>query len=516
MAKKLGKSVEALTAEEKSLAILNDTMRAGNLLIEQVGGNVDAATDSYARMEVAVTSLKDELSELASEGLEPTVTLMADVVSTARENVGAWKLIDRALRDNTITQQDYNEWLKDYLFYGGSQLELFAKIESRLGLVDGAVIELIGHERAYIEQIIELIGHERAYIDVVEDAAEAMWESTIASASMTREMYDAAEAGKAMAVGMRRTGRASADFSERMLELKRSSADALSELREFNREMKQQKIDDFFGVDMGIGDVAAQMFDIINFKEFGGEALEIMVKEVQAGLAEGKITPEQSREFFKNISIEAEAIKVKMGEIDASDAAESIAKDFNVPIAESRKLIDDVLEGIDLVNSADILAITEEFDALRKRKEELLEAGEFDLEADPGDEAQQTLDNLEDALFDLTTEPWQIDILINQIGKLPGGGGGGGGQYDPYGAYIAPGGQHGVDYVVPSGFPNDSYYQPVSSGEHVTVTPKGQGQGATTYTQNVTQHFYDEGAAALGLAVVRENGRGRLNASMGR
>ncbi|MHC4361477.1 MAG: hypothetical protein ACYSTZ_01520, partial [Planctomycetota bacterium] len=66
MAKKLGKTVEELTAEEKQMAILIDTMRAGNILLEQVGGTVDAAGDSMARAEVASKNLGDQWSKFVA------------------------------------------------------------------------------------------------------------------------------------------------------------------------------------------------------------------------------------------------------------------------------------------------------------------------------------------------------------------------------------------------------------------------------------------------------------------
>jgi hypothetical protein len=49
MAKELGKSVAELTAEEKQMAILNETLRAGENLIQQVGGSVEGVGDSFQR-----------------------------------------------------------------------------------------------------------------------------------------------------------------------------------------------------------------------------------------------------------------------------------------------------------------------------------------------------------------------------------------------------------------------------------------------------------------------------------
>ena len=66
MAKSLGKSVEELTAEEKSMAILNDTLRAGKVLIEQVGGSTEALTDDYEKLGAATTNYTNELKKYAS------------------------------------------------------------------------------------------------------------------------------------------------------------------------------------------------------------------------------------------------------------------------------------------------------------------------------------------------------------------------------------------------------------------------------------------------------------------
>ena len=469
MAKQLGISVEALTAEDKAMAILNDTMRAGNLLIEQVGGNVDAAGDDMARAEVAIASLKDEWALLISGPVADTAIALTDAINKINDLRDAVRSLDGAYFDGIITLEEWNE----------------IRLKQQRGEVDAAwVTRKLAQEtrnwRAEMGlldfQLVDLVGHERAYVETLTDV-----ESVSADA-----------------------GRATEEYAKRMEGLNQASADAIGTLR----GLVDIKIKDFFDVDMGVGGLAAQMFDITNFKEFGGEALEIMVHEVQAGLAEGKITGDQAREFFKNISIEAEAIKVKMGEIDASDAAESIAKDFNIPIAESRELIDSVLEGIDLINSADILAITEEFDALQERKELLMEMGEIPIEADPHDTAQIELERLQDQVDILTAEPWLIEFQIATTGEIPTGG-----------EIPHPDFQHGGDFVVPSGFTNVGFPMQVHTGEHVTVTPAGQQQqqGASdVFNQYVTQHFYDEGAAALGLAVVREAGRGRLNASMGR
>lgn len=59
----LGKTVDQLTAEEKQMALLNDTMRAGARLVEQVGGSVESATDDFASLEAAIADTKNELAK---------------------------------------------------------------------------------------------------------------------------------------------------------------------------------------------------------------------------------------------------------------------------------------------------------------------------------------------------------------------------------------------------------------------------------------------------------------------
>ena len=59
----LGKTATELSSTEQKQAILNATLEAGNILIEQVGGNVDATQDSFARLDAATKDITDELKE---------------------------------------------------------------------------------------------------------------------------------------------------------------------------------------------------------------------------------------------------------------------------------------------------------------------------------------------------------------------------------------------------------------------------------------------------------------------
>ena len=84
----LGKTVQQLTAEEKAMAILNATLEAGNIMIDQVGGNTDSATDSFAQFEVSIKNAGDAMKAGFSDGASNVVaelTRVADEFTSTQE-----------------------------------------------------------------------------------------------------------------------------------------------------------------------------------------------------------------------------------------------------------------------------------------------------------------------------------------------------------------------------------------------------------------------------------------------
>jgi hypothetical protein len=83
---------------------------------------------------------------------------------------------------------------------------------------------------------------------------------------------------------------------------------------------------------------------------------------------------------------------------------------------------------------------------------------------------------------------------INDAGGVPNIGGDGGGDGE------RPGGesefQHGADFVVPPGFPNDSFPMRVSSGERVVVIPQNTQNNSRSFTFNTT---VNDSAGGMGL-----------------
>jgi hypothetical protein len=83
MAQKLGKSVEALTAQEKSLAILYATADAVPTLVGQVGDAMDETATSSMRLKVSWQELREELGK----ALAPTVTGIQEGAASALNQI---------------------------------------------------------------------------------------------------------------------------------------------------------------------------------------------------------------------------------------------------------------------------------------------------------------------------------------------------------------------------------------------------------------------------------------------
>jgi len=131
--------------------------------------------------------------------------------------------------------------------------------------------------------------------------------------------------------------------------------------------------------------------------------------------------------------------------------------------------------------------------------------------------------------------PSNIQVMIDIktsgdaiLGQLKGGGIYGGGTPAPRpatntgrstgtpGGYREPGFASGGSFVVPPGYPNDSFVMRVSSGEHVQVTPAGKsgGGGGGVYIENLIISGADS-PEATGHAVVSRLRKTQARSGMG-
>ena len=77
MADSLGINVEQLTAEQQKMALLNATLEAGQILIDQVGGSTDSMTDSLDRLTTKIDDATNAVKAWLANGLIPYLEIMS-------------------------------------------------------------------------------------------------------------------------------------------------------------------------------------------------------------------------------------------------------------------------------------------------------------------------------------------------------------------------------------------------------------------------------------------------------
>jgi len=155
MAQKLGKSVEALTAQEKSLAILYATADAVPTLVNQVGDAMDETATSSQRLKVSWQELREEIGK----GLAGPVTGMQGGLSQSLDS------ITNALRSDKLAQERADLQLLEDQYAG--------MIARREGF-SATVYRAIFGEAAYANQLRQsalAVEEQRAEVNKLENEA---------------------------------------------------------------------------------------------------------------------------------------------------------------------------------------------------------------------------------------------------------------------------------------------------------------------------------------------------------
>lgn len=196
-ARALGKSVAQLTDEEKKIALLNATLEAGDTLIQQAGGSVDAYTDSWARAEAAFKNASDSLKANVAPSLEGTVSGVA-------KSVTAWSQLVSIVK----TARD------EYGFLRGSWEAFWSVMGANTDMMDKAAQ---GHR----EQVEAIKDESQSYIYLGADAQVAA-DSIITNFGDATQVTEASkQAMSDLAAVMRgELGNAWDDFTEQQTEAK--------------------------------------------------------------------------------------------------------------------------------------------------------------------------------------------------------------------------------------------------------------------------------------------------------
>jgi hypothetical protein len=159
MAASLGKSVDELTAEEQKMALLNATLEAGQILIEQVGGSTDSATDSFSRLGA---SWKNAWNSMLSDSSGP--------ISKLAESLANFADISQRVREATDEQGE--GWLNTIPTIGGLQNAYFVVTEAAAYYREGAE-EVAGAERDVTAATKELTAAQEEAATATENVAGA-------------------------------------------------------------------------------------------------------------------------------------------------------------------------------------------------------------------------------------------------------------------------------------------------------------------------------------------------------
>ena len=112
-AEELGKTVAELTAAEMKQALLNETLRAGAVLIEQAGGTTESATDEYDIFETAIGNLTDAMKVNVHEGMRPMIKVLSEATPIFTDNITATVALKDAQAKSLITEEQYRKAVLD-------------------------------------------------------------------------------------------------------------------------------------------------------------------------------------------------------------------------------------------------------------------------------------------------------------------------------------------------------------------------------------------------------------------
>ena len=512
-AAQLGKSVEELTAMEKQTALLNATIKAGDQLINQVGGDVGSTMDKYAQLTTAVDILKDGMASLAADALGPVVGYFADLLIQAKDAkelrefsrvakdiaLDLIELRKEAQAANEVVDDLLDTWRRLYLENienagGGFQLlgdlpELDLKLLEEFGRLleaneDWTVNEAFVVSIQNMEQSLRNIEAVELHFDRMAGEAEdftkeiSEWDPAINAATEQAQLLEL----KLMDVGtqahdaireMRNMGLENAAFDredeERNLKITPDERRAVTKVnaeiqRQLDNQVKRQE-----ELDKRVVKTAEELEKEADEAAKAADEIAQMVRELEKA-ARVRFSTGATQQL-KNLSA-------------AAEAGTEVTQNLNNVMFESATAAGvDGLAYLELARSTGLYTEEQIRAAIRmeamKIKAEDLGRAIADGAISVSDAIQELEDfNAEldrvptrktiDFVFNLPPIPDILQEMISQELSVPV-------TVDPTrpsGSGIP--GHSGLSGIVPSGFPNDSFPIMVESGERVLVQTKAQ------------------------------------------
>jgi len=423
----VGKTVESLTAEEKILALLNDTKRAGSILIDQVGGTTDSATDSFNQLGAAAKNfgdyLKTKLTPAASDfarvmtrGLNDATSAMqsydreAAILREATEAglIGAGEAY-QALYGSEAAREELLRRLNTQLTANNlaqmEAIEYAQYMNNAHAMLSGTMTELLAPLAGANEATAAYTGYQEGLVAATQSYVEAERNAVIETANLSIAMKNAS----------------GADVAKKAIEgLTTAMGLGLISEEDYRRELEE--IGKNYGV---VNDRSLQM----------SEGLALLEDAVKTGAMPMEDYSTAVDYLYKNAGNMNDASqdlidkfvtmpeKLNYNKKVFEETEKSLREGFNVEIETARSIL------------AEIFALEDNKDftfTIRWVEEGTAPAGiKPNYSRSPVSET--------------TTKQWL-------------------------------GGARGLDMTIPPGFPNDSFFMPLAltSGEDLSVTPKSQ------------------------------------------
>lgn len=376
-AAQLGKTVEELTAEEQSIALLNATIEAGDRLIQQAGGSVESYTDSWARLRVEVKNSTDELKENAAIIAGPVVGRYADFIKATRENEQSLIGFGAAARftammlgmdaDAATRTGGIIDWLTGNYMAAGDAAELLAAESGDLSQKTeqvGNAAKTASDKQAYLNKELE---RELVLLNAMKNSQETHREliSKVGTTMLTsldawkqyeraqRQVAAAADAAAYAAANQRKELQLAAEAADRNA---RANLIIAAVNSTFTEDLDEQTLT-LDELRQKQADTRAEI-DKLNASQ--GRAVTVWSKatltEAEAALATLQLADAQAKLAAETDPLKAAQLAVKVedlqGKLGGASTATTTFIDNTKKVSELEGVYDDLQEEIDAVTAA--------------------------------------------------------------------------------------------------------------------------------------------------------------------
>lgn len=487
-AQALGVSVDALTKEQQQQALLNAVLDKGNILVQQAGGNTLSAVDSMARLEAATKNLSDELRA----GLAPA---LADAAEGAVILMTGRRKLEQAVSEHgaTVTKQaksyeEYRTELERAAKAAGYTVDAQGNLNRVQQTGGGVIFRLVEANYLLSEAEFEQGKAAEAAREVAERLGDTRAEAIAGTRrwAMTEEELQAAQASAAAA-------------REQAVESIDAYARAMDEAQAAARDLAIQEsglAESLKGADnAALGKEAInQLNQSLRDGKISGSDYQAMVRDIQLsfGLAtreslalaenigivtraaeQGVIPSEKLSEAIETLKKDAGDGSVDVGALLASQGASS--EDIGTFLANVEKAAaknKDLAEQTGNISETATIAreALAEYDGVLLSNKDNSEKA-----AKATEEYRLKVEELKAQMDQLTDKTVKVTMIQTTTTGTTG-------------TTSGSGQASGLDsFIVPPGYPHDSYPLRVQSGEMVTVTPAnernraGRGGGMTVW-----------------------------------